>query len=312
MAIVVVTGVAGCIGSWIAKHLLEHGHEVFGIDLTTDDTKHRLLGITGAFPLHKVDVCDAIAVEGILKKVKPDAVIHLASFLMPKCKAEPLTCVEVNVSSMMMMLDFARHHEFAVVYASSAWVYAPGEGNEPLHEGSPVNPQSLYGVFKHTNEGMARIYGQDFGVPSSGFRPYVVYGPGRDVGLTADVNNALLAAARGKPCHIGFGGDIALHHASDVAKAFILTALTPQPGGNIYNLRGAVLAMREVVSVIEKVTNTSGLITFDEQPLPIAANLSDEAFQRVYGPFHYLSLEEGMTETLRLYQSSPTKLGGNR
>ncbi|MDQ3398355.1 MAG: NAD-dependent epimerase/dehydratase family protein, partial [Deinococcota bacterium] len=49
---------AGCIGSWIAKHLLEHGHEVFGIDLTTDDTKHRLLGITGAFPLHKVDVCD--------------------------------------------------------------------------------------------------------------------------------------------------------------------------------------------------------------------------------------------------------------
>ena len=302
MAKVVITGVAGCIGSWIAKHLFEEEHSVVGIDLTAKLPRLELLGVAERFPVHQLDVTDIPGMKALIEKERPDAVIHLASLLMPKCKADPLACVEVNVSSMMNVLEAAREHNFTVVYASSAWVHAPTDSAEELSEADSVEPQSLYGVFKHANEGMARIYAQDYGVKSTGFRPYIVYGPGRDVGLTADVSQALVTAAKGKAYTIGFGGQVALHHASDVAKAFIQAALNPKGGGRVYNLRGSVVPMKEVVSTISSVTNTDGLVTFDDTPLPIAANLSDAAFQRDYGPFDYLTLEEGMRQTLEVYR----------
>ena len=304
MAKVVITGVAGCIGSWIAKHLLDGGHGVVGVDLAKDLPRHELLGISGRFAVHQLDVRNVQGMNALLEQERPDAVIHLASLLMPRCKTDPLACVDVNVGSMMSVLEAARTYGFTVVYASSAWVHAPTNAKEELSEADSVEPQSLYGVFKHANEGMARIYAQDYGVKSTGFRPYIVYGPGRDVGLTADVSQALVAAAKGEPYTIGFGGQVALHHASDVARAFIETALNPKGGARVYNLRGSVVPMAEVVTTISSVTHTDGLATFVDKPLPIAANLSDAAFQRDYGPFEYLSLEEGMERTLEVYNGS--------
>lgn len=303
MSKVVVTGVAGCIGSWIARHLLEAGHEVVGADLATVFPRFDLLSIAGQFPVHSLDVTDLAEVEALLGRERPDAVIHLASLLMPTCKANPLPCVAVNITSLMGLLEFARRGSFAVVYASSAWVNAPTGTDELVGEADKVEPQSLYGVFKHTNEGMARIYAQEYGVNSTGFRPYIVYGPGRDVGLTADVSQALLTAARGEAYTIGFGGKVLLHHASDVARAFIKTAFEPKQRGRVYNLRGSVVEMSAVVAAIEKVTNTSGLVNFTDSPLPIAANLDDAAFQRDYGPFTYLELENGMQQTLEIYRN---------
>lgn len=301
MSKVVVTGVAGCIGGWIAKHLLEAGHEVVGADLATVFPRFDLLSIADQFPVLELDVTDLAQVEVLLGRERPDAVIHLASLLMPTCKANPLACVAVNITSLMGLLEFARKDGFAVVYASSAWVNAPTGTDELVDEAQKVEPQSLYGVFKHTNEGMARIYAKEYGVNSTGFRPYIVYGPGRDVGLTADVSQALLSAARGEPYTIGFGGKVLLHHASDVARAFIKTALKPKTGGKVYNLRGSVVEMQKVVAAIQNVTNTSGLVSFEDSPLPIAANLDDSAFQRDYGPFTYLELENGMRQTLEIY-----------
>jgi nucleoside-diphosphate-sugar epimerase len=303
MSKVIITGVAGCIGSWIAKHLLEDGHEVVGADLATAFPRFDLLDIANKFPVHLLDVTNLTEVEALLERERPDAVIHLASLLMPKCKSDPLPCVAVNVTSFMGVLELARKYGFAVAYASSAWVHAPTGTDELVGETDKVEPQSLYGVFKHTNEGMARIYAQEYGVEITGFRPYIVYGPGRDVGLTADVSQALLAAARGESYEIEFGGTVLLHHASDIARAFIKTALEPKRGGRIYNLRGSVVKMEEVVATIEKVTNTTGLVSFKDIPLPIAANLSDAAFQRDYGPFDYLELENGMRQTLETYRS---------
>ncbi|MDZ7801746.1 MAG: SDR family oxidoreductase [Trueperaceae bacterium] len=186
-------------------------------------------------------------------------------------------------------------------YASSAWVSnaAPSEG--PMTETHPVDPQSLYGVFKAANERMARTYARDYGVRVNGLRPYIVYGPGREEGLTADINLALLAAARGERYRIGFGGDVALHHAEDVAALFTKLALAPSDTGQVYNVRGTVLPMPDVVRAIEQATGTHGLVEVTDEPLPIAADLSDDAVQRDYGPFAYHALVEGFRETLDVY-----------
>lgn len=298
MAKVLITGVAGCIGSWTAKHLLEDGHDVVGVDLRDDLPLARRLGVADAIDLRRLDVTDRTAFDALVRDVRPDAALHLVSMLMPSCRANPVACVAVNVTSFMTMLELARELGFSVAYASSAWVLAPTDTDRPLDESAPVDPQSLYGVFKHTNEGMAATYARDYGVQVNGLRPYIVYGPGREAGLTADVNLALASAARGERYRIGFGGDVALHHVSDVARTFVRLATAPTHAGRIYNVRGSVVTMDQVVQSIHDVTRTSGLVSYEGDALPIAANLSDVALQRDYGPLEFMDLEHGFRETL--------------
>lgn len=301
MAKVVITGVAGCIGSWIAHHLVEDGHEVVGIDIAPGIPMQGLLGLEGKLSYTRLDVTDSTAYRNVLTREAPAGVIHLASLLMPRCKADPLTCVDLNVRSFQVALEAAREVGFNVAYASSAWVLDAADDDRLLSEDDPVAPQSLYGVFKLTNELMSRVYANDYGVRCNGLRPYIVYGPGREAGLTADVNLALRAAAAGRPYQVGFGGLVALHHVSDVARLFIRLALAPAKAGAVYNVRGTVARMDEVVAAIESVTGTSGLVTYVDQGLPIGANLDDSALQRDYGPVSYLGLEEGMRRTLEVY-----------
>jgi len=308
MARVVVTGIAGCIGSWVAKHLLEGGHDVVGIDLAGQLPNGALLGIEGLH-VESLDVADHARFATFLRAAEPDGIVHLVSLLMPTCRDQPRTCVDVNVQSFMTVLETARELDCNVTYASSAWVQKPPPDGRLVSEEDDLEPQSLYGVFKLANEGMARLYARDYGVRCNGLRPYIVYGPGRVGGLTADINLALMAAARGEAYRIGFGGSVALHHASDVAALFARLALSPSEAGRVYNVRGSVCRMDEVVATIEAVTGTQGLVTFEDRPLPIAANLSDAALQRDYGPLPFMDLREGMAATLATYRHAESSSG---
>lgn len=301
MSKVIITGIAGCIGTWIAKHLIDAKHEVVGVDINDKSENAKRLQINGRYRHYSLDIRDHESFAKLLREEAPEAVIHLVSLLMPTCKANPLLCVDINVKSFMTVLEQAREQMFNVAYASSAWVLNASD-DRPITESEKPDPQSLYGVFKLANEGMSDMYAKDYGVSSNGLRPYIVYGPGREGGLTADINLALLAAARRNSYSIGFGGEVALHHASDVAKQFVQLALRPQAKGKVYNVRGAVVSMQEVVNTIEAVTGTDGLVTFRDTPLPIAANLSDELLQRDYGPLSFMTLEQGFRETLQVYR----------
>ena len=111
-----------------------------------------------------------------------------------------------------------------LVYASSsAAVFGSSSffSSGMVSDTSPVLPETLYGVYKVANEGTARIYAMDHGIGSVGLRPFVVYGPGRDQGMTSGPTVAMLAAAAGVPYHIKFGGNALLTYAPDCAAAFI-------------------------------------------------------------------------------------------
>lgn len=303
MATVAVTGVAGCIGAWTAFHLLQQGHRVVGID--TADRLHRLalLGIDGRIELHRVDIRDRQQMERLVSRERPDAVIHLAALQIPTCRADPLLCGEVNVLAFLHVLELARRHGFPVVYASSAAVYGPDPGRR-LREDEGLQPRTLYGVFKRANEEMARVYAAEYGVRSAGLRPYVVYGPGRDFGVTSDITYALWHAARGEPFRIRFGGRVALQYASDVGRALVRAALDPKPGARVYNLRGVVASVEDVVRAIEDVTGRRGLVTWSDEPLPIAADLDDAAYRADYGPLEETDLRAGLAQTLAVWQAA--------
>src|SRR2546421_2656735 len=156
---------------------------------------------------------------------------------------------------------------------------------------------------KQANEGAARIYWLDDGVASVGLRPFIVYGPGRDSGLTAAPSLAMEAAARGEGYHIPFGGRIMLQHAEDAAAAFIRAARGASEGARVFNLGGGSVHVRDCVEAIERVApQVAGRVTFDDEPLPFPEEFEAETLERALGPLRWRSLDEGVRDTVEHYR----------
>ena len=125
---------------------------------------------------------------------------------MPVAQADPPRGALVNVVGTVNVLEAARRGEVAgVAYAPSAAAYDRGDGVR-VEEDADGHPLYHYGVHKQANEGAARVYFHDAGLSSVGLRPHVVYGPGRDHGMTAGPTLAMAAGVAGEPYEIPFGG----------------------------------------------------------------------------------------------------------
>ena len=117
-----------------------------------------------------------------------------------------------------------------------------------LEEDADAHPGNHYGVYKLANEGSARIYWADSGVPSVGLRPMTVYGAGRDQGMTSSPTAAIAAAVLGVPFQISFGGRTLFQYAEDVAQTLILASRSAPDGPRVFNLGGSDVGLDEWVA----------------------------------------------------------------
>ncbi len=304
-----VTGAMGCIGAWVARNLVREGTPVTVFDLS--DNPHRLKLVMQPEELAQVsfirdDLTEYNAVEKAVKDSSVTHIIHLAALQVPFCKADPVMGAKVNVVGTVNVFEAARRLGLKrVVYASSVAVYGLSDeypedviGNDAL-----LKPRNLYGVYKQANEGTARIYWQDNGISSIGLRGYTIYGPGRDQGMTSSPTKAMLAAAAGQPAHITYGGRSGMQYVDDVAKIFIQAARVPFEGAEVYNMRGSVVDMSEVIAAIEAVAPAvRGQITCDPKPLPFPAGTDDAALRSLMGALPDTPLQEGVAATVEMFQ----------
>lgn len=304
-----ITGVMGCIGAWVARNLVQAGARVTAFDLSED--RHRLELIMTPAEIAQIafvrgDITDTTAVSTAVTQSNPTHLIHLAALQVPFCRANPPLGAAVNVTGTVNIFEAAKQVGLEkVVYASSVAVYGRKElySTRLLPHDAPLYPQTLYGVYKQANEGTARIYWQDAGLASVGLRPYTVYGPGRDQGMTSTPTQAMLAAARGEAYHISFGGYNGFQYTDDIARLFIQAARTPFQGADVFNIKGAVAHMREVVAAIETAEPAaSGRITYEETPLPFPDGQDDVALRAWLGDIPDTPLAEGVAQTIAHFQ----------
>ncbi len=303
-----VTGALGCIGAWVVRRLVREGVATTIFDLGFN--KHRLELVMDNEELSRVnfiqgDITDTAVVEGVVKERQATHIIHLAALQVPFCKANAALGAQVNVVGTVNIFEAAKHAGLKhVVYASSVAVYGRSEDYEEaeLPNDAQPKPRTLYGVYKQANEATARVYWWDDGISSIGLRPYTVYGPGRDQGLTSAPTRAMLAAAAGKSFHIPFGGRIGYQYVDDTAAMFIQAARVPNHGAEAYGLRGSVATMPEIIAAIEAAVPASrGTITFDDKPLPFPESLDDAELRKVLGEIPHTPLEEAVAETIALF-----------
>jgi UDP-glucuronate 4-epimerase len=185
-----------------------------------------------------------------------------------------------------------------LAYASSTAVYNESDPS-PAPESGGTAPSTLYGVFKLANEGTARVYWVDDDVASIGIRPYVVYGPGRDQGLTSGPSLAMEAAARGDGHTIAYGGTAQYDFAPDVGRAFALAARAATDGAHVANYPGVPSTMQEVVDAIEAAAPAvAGRVFWEEGQLPFPESLQANLLEHLVGPLPRTSLADGVRATI--------------
>ncbi|NJM05814.1 NAD(P)-dependent oxidoreductase [Candidatus Gracilibacteria bacterium] len=306
-----ITGALGCIGAWAVRALVDEGVPVTIFDVGGSDHRLRLIMDDAARAQVRFvqgDIIDLAALERVLGEHAISHIVHLAALQVPFCKADPSLGARVNVVGTVNVFEAAKragiHH---VVYASSVAVYGRKEEYElgALPHDAPLHPHTHYGVYKQANEGTARIYWGDDNISSIGLRPYTIYGPGRDQGMTSSPTRAMVAATVGQPFHIPFGGSQGLQYARDVAAIFIRAARTPIAGAEVYNLRGSVVTMEEVVAAIEAAEPTArGTITFSDALLPFPEELDDTPLRVLFGTVPETPFADGVAESMALFRQA--------
>ena len=142
------------------------------------------------------------------------------------------------------------------------------------------HPTTFYGVHKQACEGMARIFWQEEQVPSIGIRPWIVYGPGRDNGLTASPTLAMAAAAAGDDYRMTFGGRTQLQYAPDTARVFIAAARAATEGARVFHLGGPVVSLTEVAAAIEAVVPDVSITVDEDDDPPVPGGVRRRAARR--------------------------------
>lgn len=294
---VLVTGAGGCIGSWALSLLSDAGVPVAAMDLSDDKRRPRLLmadSELGQVPWFTGDIGDSVAVDAAVEKSGARAIIHLAALQVPFCKADPIAGARVNVVGTINVFEAARKRGIKrIAYASSIAAHGVFD---------PKTMATLYGAYKFCNEQTARVYAQDWQIPSVGLRPGVVYGIGRDQGMTSKTTVAILAAAAGKPYTIPFRGAVSWLHAGEVASGFIKAVSKVRTGAEVFDINGVATTVEQSMELLKKVA-PEAKITLSGDALPFPMALSDQPVRNYLGDYGAMPLEDGIRQTYDVFRT---------
>ncbi|NOZ10105.1 MAG: NAD-dependent epimerase [Gammaproteobacteria bacterium] len=183
---VMITGVAGFIGSTLAHRLLDRGDEVVGIDNLNDyydvnlkKARLKKLQDKNRFKFEQLDIVDRPAMKKVFEQNKFDAVMNLAAQAGVRYSIEnPHAYVDANLVGFVNILEGCRHSKVAhLVFASSSSVYGANT-KLPFSEHDNIDhPVSLYAATKKSNELLSHSYSHLYGLACTGLRFFTVYGP---------------------------------------------------------------------------------------------------------------------------------------
>lgn len=183
---VLLTGAAGFIGFHLARHLLDVGLEVSGVDSLTGyyatglkQDRLKLLQTHRNFSFSGIDLCHRSDVEALFAASNFDLVLHLAAQPGVRYSVDaPHKYVESNLLAFMNVLEACRQHRVKrFVFASSSSVYGNSQDGPFAESADTDHPESLYAATKKANEVMAHSYSRQFGLQVIGLRFFSVYGP---------------------------------------------------------------------------------------------------------------------------------------
>jgi len=257
---VLVTGVAGFIGSHLADRLVGQGSEVVGLDNFSNGFKENLSALVKnkRFTLIKGDILNLSDVKKALKDA--DVIFHMAAqSSVPKSTENPVRDFRINVQGTLNVLDGARKADVKkVVFASSSTVY--GEASVlPTHEDCPLLPISNYGAGKAAAEVYCSSYSSLYKMKIASLRYYNIFGPRARKGVMFDLLQKLQKNSK-KLEVLGTGGQAKDYlYIDDAIAATLLVAGEGKRSGEAYNVGfGESYDVKQLLAKMFKVLGLAG------------------------------------------------------
>lgn len=259
---ILITGVAGFIGSNTAAVLLKMGYRIYGIDHLLGFRRIKELRLKGLmrsrrFEFFEFDLNNRRALTDLIKSRRIDAVFHFASrtSIIPSIKT-PLNYIRGNISSSVTLCEVLNKYGVKdIIYSSSSSVYggAPLPFNESFTDLRPINP---YGITKLSVEKLLYYYHIVYDMNITVLRYFNVYGPmGRP---DISINLFLTSILKGRKISIYGDGQQKrdFTYIDDVVEANLL-ALKTIRGFQLFNIAsGENHSINEIITRIEGVTDS--------------------------------------------------------
>ena len=273
MALILITGAAGFIGSHLAERLLARGDQVVGLDnfdpfYAREVKEQNLRGpkANPGFTFVEADLRDADAMAELVERHRPQCIVHLAAKAGVRPSLEnPAEYVEANVhGTLNLLLACQRFPVEHFVFASSSSVYGKDVQVACPEEAPTDSPASPYGATKKAGEVLCFTYHQLLKIPVTCLRLFTVYGPRQRPDLA--IHKFVRLIEGGKP--VPFFGDGSSRRdytfVSDTVEG-ITAALDRADGYQIYNLgRGNPVRLAAMLEAVERALGKKAVL--DRQP----------------------------------------------
>jgi len=304
---VVVTGVAGFVGSNLTKRLLDRGYTVKGIDNLSAGTVEN---VDRRVEFHEMD----IRAPGIYPLFEgAAAVFHLAAkTCLPECVSNPLEAASINVVGTLNVLEAARRAKVAkLIYADTSAEYE-GINEFPTRE-EEIRPIGVYAASKHGGAAFCESYRQLYNMNITILRYFNVYGPAQDWRrvIPPVMSSFIIRMLQGeRPIIYGTGEKRRDFVYVDDVNDFHLVVLEEQRvDGKVFNVGSGInFSVNEVYQLIENLLK-SGLRPIYKPELPGEAQitLADLGAAKALGWKPRVGITEGLSRTIDYLRSKVLK-----
>lgn len=317
MALYLITGVAGFIGSSLARAVLAQGDQVRGIDNFSTGKRHNIAEILGSIDFREADLLNLDAMHEACRGV--DYVFHEAAIpSVPKSVLDPLGSNRANVDGTVQVLIAARDAKVKrVVYAASSSAYGDTP-TLPKHEGMPPNPISPYAVAKLASEYYMTSFYRCYGLETVCLRYFNIFGPRQDPdspysGVLAKFITQMLA---GEPPSIFGDGKQSrdFTYIDNVVSANLLAAkaAAAKAAGQVFNVAtGTRVDLNQTFQLLKNIIGYPGEVKYGAERAGDVkhslADLSRTANGLGYKPL--VDFEEGLRRTVEWYRGQEKAAG---
>lgn len=317
MAIYLITGIAGFIGSSLARAVLAQGDEVRGVDNFSTGKRANLDGIVSKIDLREVDLLDLEAIKNACRGV--DYIFHEAAIpSVPKSVLDPLGSNRANIDGTVHLLIAARDAKVKrVVYAASSSAYGDTP-TLPKHEGMLPNPNSPYAVAKLAGEYYMTSFCRCYGLETVSLRYFNIFGPRQDPtspysGVLAKFITQML---NGEPPTIFGDGaqsrDFTYIQNAVDANLLAMKAPASQAAGQIFNVAtGKRADLNQAFQLLKQITGYTGDVKYGpERSGDVKHSLADlSRTEKHLGYKPTIDFEEGLRQTVEWYREQSAKAG---
>jgi UDP-glucose 4-epimerase len=302
-----VTGGTGFLGCYVVRDLLRANLPVTVFDVRPDPRLLTLVAGAGALDriaIVRGDTAHAVQVLEAVRRHQCDTIIHLASPLPPETETDATATLEQMTRSHVNVLEAARMFGMRrVVYASASTsifgrVNHHGGIDVPVPNDASHHPETLYGICKSTNERIAVLYWNRFGVDNIGLRIAQAYGPGKRRGGQAFAHDMFEVGLRGGVCPIPNVDDLVnWQHADELAALIVRASLVSTPKTKAFNTTGDVLPLRDSIDLLRTILPGA---SFEGEPgtTGFVMRFDTSRLEDEIGFRHNMTAEEGFRHTV--------------